>query len=85
MIALLLLLQTDGLDLFEKRVRPVLATECYSCHSAAQKKRKGNLVLDVPEGWPGGYGVQNVDTFVMEEGGIRILSRLDRSIKIVGA
>ncbi|MGE0237814.1 MAG: M24 family metallopeptidase [Parvibaculaceae bacterium] len=41
-------------------------------------------VLDVAEGWPGGYGVQNVDTLVMEESGLRILSRLDRSIKIIG-
>lgn len=41
-------------------------------------------VLDVAEGWPGGYGTQNVDTFVMEETGLRILSKLDRSIKIVG-
>lgn len=41
-------------------------------------------VLDVPEGWPGGFGMQNVDTFVMEENGLRILSALDRSIKIIG-
>ena len=41
-------------------------------------------VLDVADGWPGGFGVQNVDTLVMEETGLRILSRLDRSIKIVG-
>jgi len=42
-------------------------------------------VLDVEEGWPGGYGTQNVDTLLMEETGIRILSQLDRSIQIVGA
>jgi hypothetical protein len=48
-ISLLLLLQTDGLELFEKRIRPVLATECYACHSAA--KKKGGLLLDSPEGW----------------------------------
>lgn len=40
-------------------------------------------VLDVPEGWPGGFGTQNVDTLVMEEAGLRILSRLDRGITIV--
>ena len=40
-------------------------------------------VLDVPEDWPGGFGTQNVDTLVMEEGGLRILSRLDRGITIV--
>lgn len=40
-------------------------------------------VLDVPEDWPGGYGTQNVDTLVMEETGLRILSRLDRGITIV--
>jgi Xaa-Pro aminopeptidase len=42
-------------------------------------------VLDVEDGWPGGFGTQNVDTLLMEEDGIRILSKLDRSIQIVGA
>jgi hypothetical protein len=36
----------DGLDFFEKKVRPVLAAKCYACHSVASKKPKGGLLLD---------------------------------------
>ncbi|HWB09778.1 MAG TPA: PSD1 and planctomycete cytochrome C domain-containing protein [Pirellulales bacterium] len=42
-----------GLELFEKRIRPVLVQECYQCHSSqavAQKKLKGGLLLDTREG-----------------------------------
>jgi hypothetical protein len=38
-----------GIELFEKKIRPVLVSECYQCHStaaAAQKKLKGGLLLD---------------------------------------
>jgi len=48
MIALwctVLALQSDG-DLFEKKIRPLLADRCYSCHSRAANKRKGGLLLD---------------------------------------
>ena len=31
----------EGLDLFEKRIRPVLIDRCYSCHSAKAEKLKG--------------------------------------------
>ncbi|HVE40707.1 MAG TPA: PSD1 and planctomycete cytochrome C domain-containing protein [Planctomycetota bacterium] len=40
----------DGLDFFEKRIRPVLVDKCYSCHSAGAEKIKGNLVVDTREG-----------------------------------
>ena len=40
-----LALQSDG-DLFEKKIRPLLADRCYSCHSRAANKRKGGLLLD---------------------------------------
>ncbi len=33
-------------EFFEAKVRPVLAERCYSCHSDAQKKSKGGLVVD---------------------------------------
>ncbi|HEX5272134.1 MAG TPA: DUF1553 domain-containing protein [Gemmataceae bacterium] len=33
-------------DFFERKVRPLLAERCFSCHSTAAKKRKGGLVLD---------------------------------------
>ena len=33
-------------DFFEARIRPVLAENCYSCHSARAEKLKGGLLLD---------------------------------------
>ena len=33
-------------EFFEKSVRPLLIEKCYSCHSDAQKKHKGGLVVD---------------------------------------
>ena len=41
---------TAQLEFFEKRIRPVLADSCYSCHSAASGKAKGGLRLDSREG-----------------------------------
>src|SRR5687767_7141319 len=35
-----------GIEFFEKKVRPVLAEHCYSCHSTAAKKDRGGLHLD---------------------------------------
>ncbi len=40
----------DGVELFEKRIRPVLAQHCYECHSANSKKLGGGLLLDSREG-----------------------------------
>jgi len=39
----------EGLDFFEKNIRPVLAGSCYKCHSATAKEKKkleANLYLD---------------------------------------
>jgi len=36
----------DGIEFFEKRIRPVLADHCYKCHSAESEKVKGGLLLD---------------------------------------
>ncbi len=36
----------EQIEFFEKRVRPVLAEQCYSCHSTQSKKLKGGLRLD---------------------------------------
>jgi hypothetical protein len=33
------------IEFFESKIRPILAQECYECHSSATKK-KGGLVLD---------------------------------------
>src|SRR5690349_14689826 len=39
-----------GFDFFEKHIRPVLAEQCYKCHSAQAEKLKGKLLLDTREG-----------------------------------
>ncbi|MEZ5355245.1 MAG: DUF1549 domain-containing protein [Bryobacteraceae bacterium] len=36
-------------DFFESKIRPILATRCYSCHSASSKMRFANLLLDSRE------------------------------------
>ena len=36
----------EGLDFFEKKIRPVLVDKCYECHSQEKKKIKGKLRLD---------------------------------------
>ncbi len=43
-------LAAEGIDFFEKKIRPVLADKCYQCHSADAEKIKGGLVLDTREG-----------------------------------
>ena len=40
----------DQLNFFEKNIRPVLADQCYKCHSAKAEKVKGSLTLDSKEG-----------------------------------
>jgi hypothetical protein len=40
----------DGLEFFEKKVRPLLTERCYECHSP-EKKVKGGLRLDNRDGW----------------------------------
>jgi hypothetical protein len=40
----------EGLEFFEKKIRPVLVDRCYSCHSAQAQKLKGGLLLDTRSG-----------------------------------
>jgi hypothetical protein len=40
----------EGIDFFERKIRPVLVQHCYECHSIAAKKHKGDLYLDSKEG-----------------------------------
>ena len=51
-LAVLLLICADGFaddaEFFENRVRPLLATKCYSCHGS--EKQFGNLRLDSRDG-----------------------------------
>lgn len=42
------------LDFFEKKIRPVLAKNCYMCHSAEAKTRMGGLSLDTKQGMRNG-------------------------------
>jgi hypothetical protein len=39
-----------GVEFFEKKIRPVLAEHCYTCHSQGAKKLRGGLLLDSREG-----------------------------------
>ena len=43
-------LADEGMDFFEKKVRPLLAERCLECHSA-EHKIKGGLRLDLRDGW----------------------------------
>jgi hypothetical protein len=36
----------EGIEFFEKKIRPVLVERCYECHSAKAKKLEGSLLLD---------------------------------------
>src|SRR6266404_2963133 len=42
------------LDFFENKIRPILADNCYKCHSPARGKIKGGLELDWKGGWEKG-------------------------------
>ena len=39
----------EEVEFFEKKIRPVLAENCYSCHSTEAKKSRGGLRLDTRE------------------------------------
>ncbi len=49
-LALPLLAQQPGSELFEKKIRPVLAAKCYACHASTLKSPMGGLVLDTNAG-----------------------------------
>jgi hypothetical protein len=40
----------EGVDFFEKKIRPVLVKNCYKCHSGDPAKAKGHFVLDTHAG-----------------------------------
>jgi hypothetical protein len=35
-----------AIEFFEKKVRPVLAERCFTCHSTTAKRKRGGLILD---------------------------------------
>src|SRR3982751_6180569 len=39
-----------GVEFFETKIRPVLADNCFKCHSSTSQKLKGDLHLDTREG-----------------------------------
>src|SRR5882724_11117425 len=39
----------EGTEFFEKKIRPLLAENCFKCHSAASEKMKGGFRLDSKE------------------------------------
>ncbi|MDB5300952.1 MAG: hypothetical protein JWO87_2615, partial [Phycisphaerales bacterium] len=39
-----------GIEFFESKIRPVLSSSCYKCHSANSEKLRGHLQLDSREG-----------------------------------
>src|SRR6185369_3557407 len=40
----------EGIEFFEKKIRPILVDNCYECHSAKSAELKGNLHVDSREG-----------------------------------
>jgi hypothetical protein len=40
----------EGVEFFEKRIRPLLIKHCYECHSTGAKKLRGELRLDTRDG-----------------------------------
>ena len=40
----------EGIDFFEKKIRPILVEHCYRCHSKEYSEAKGGLTLDTREG-----------------------------------
>src|SRR6266487_3643695 len=40
----------EGVEFFEKKIRPLLVERCDKCHSAQSEKVKGGLTLDTREG-----------------------------------
>ncbi|MEM1443752.1 MAG: c-type cytochrome domain-containing protein, partial [Verrucomicrobiota bacterium] len=45
--------EADKIEFFESRIRPILAQECYECHSERHKVKAG-LELDSRPGWEAG-------------------------------
>jgi hypothetical protein len=40
----------DGIEFFEKKIRPVLVERCYECHSSQAKQLEGGLSLETRQG-----------------------------------
>ena len=49
-LSTLALAQDGGVDAFEKKIRPVLASRCYACHSSSMASPQAGLRLDSAQG-----------------------------------
>lgn len=47
-------LTKEQTEFFESKVRPILSSQCYKCHSLEENKVKGGLTLDTKQGWQKG-------------------------------
>jgi len=62
----------EGLEFFEKNIRPILSEHCYECHSLAKNSSKGSLILDSRDGMLKGG----------EEGPAVVPGNLDKSLLV---
>ena len=54
--------ENEDIAFFERNIRPILAENCYECHSKEVDEAKGGLLLDSAAGWKvGGDGVRTKD------------------------
>ena len=76
--------QSSGADFFEKKIRPVLAANCYGCHSSKLKSPMGGLTLDTKSGLAkgGGSGAVIVPSKPAESLLLRALSYSDLHLKM---
>ena len=74
----------EGLDFFEKRIRPLLVKHCVQCHSAAEGKTEGGLALDHKGGWQeGGHsGPALVPGFVAKSLLVKAVSHTDPKLQM---
>ena len=73
-------LWSADLEQFEKQVRPVLATQCYSCHSGKAKIAQGNLRVDSRTGLLRG-GDSGPAVVPGDPAGSRLLQALRHEVK----
>jgi hypothetical protein len=64
-------------DFFEQKIRPVLAEQCYGCHSTATDALKGDLLLDSAEGIAKG-GASGLPAVIPADANSRLLAAIRR-------
>lgn len=76
--------ETEGLQFFERKIRPALVQHCYQCHAAGAKKVGGKLYLDSREGMlrGGESGPSLVAGRPEESLFIRAIQRTDKDLQM---